>query len=78
MSRLSGGACEEIRTDDAPQCPWCETIDFDWWDGRSQKSLVQGTEMQCGACEKTYVVTADFRVSFTTKKQLAGAGNQGM
>jgi hypothetical protein len=53
---------------DYPTCPHCGFIDEVWWDGLPPKNDGDSWNVDCGGCEKKYVVTMSVSCNFDTIK----------
>lgn len=50
-----------------PVCPHCGTVDQDWWDGLAPKNDGDSWEVECGNCQKDYIVTMSVSTHFDTQ-----------
>jgi len=60
---------EEHSCTSSPICPYCNHTQSDYWEVLSNDVMCGGSseEMECDACERTFVVEAEFACGFSTK-----------
>jgi hypothetical protein len=61
-----------------PTCPYCGTVDHDWWDGLGPKHDGDEWTTVCGHCGKEFRVTmcveATFRTEISTRQEANTGG----
>lgn len=48
-------------------CPHCGGVDHDTWEHGMNDD--ESMETQCGYCDKEYLITCSFDISYTTRKR---------
>jgi DNA-directed RNA polymerase subunit RPC12/RpoP len=66
VREIDDGDEDEIQSDDEIVCPYCGSF-FPDYDGTYSESNCD--EIECDECGKTFEVTADITITYTTKRK---------